>query len=240
MHSVWDKLDVREKALLVGFYALSLVLTALLAYGWGRNAGAQSLPTISMNTVPSPTVHTIDLDTPPSKPSEGASAPSPPEPPQPEPRPLTVHVAGAVQKPGVYTLAEGSRVADALRQAGGTKPNADTDALNLAEPLLDGQRIYLPRKNETAPATAASAQPPSTRWDAPRNAPADRVQFPLDLNRATADQLEALPGIGPVLAQRIVEYRRQVGRFQSVDDLLGVHGIGSKRLEQIRPYVVVR
>lgn len=240
MHSVWDKLDVREKAVLVGFYALSLVLTALLAYGWGRNAGGPHLSSASLNTLPSPTVHTIDLDAPPSQPSDETPPPSSPESPQPEPRTLTVHVAGAVQKPGVYTLAEGSRVADALHKAGGAKPNADTDALNLAEPLADGQKIYLPHKHETAPPTLASARSSSPQSDTSRIKPADRVQFPLDLNRATAEQLEALPGIGPVLAQRIVEYRQQVGRFHSVDDLLEVHGIGPKRLERIRPYVVVR
>ncbi len=236
MYSAWEKLDAREKAFVIAFYALSLVLTALLAYGWGREAGARTAPIESASMLSTSRVHTIDLNPPLPTPELSSSLPE--EAPSTEVREITVHVSGEVHKPGVYTLPEGSRVVDALNKAGDAKPSADTDALNLAEPLADGQKVHFPRKGETAPPSRSTPPPPS----ATASSPASRgsVQFPLDLNRATAEELEALPGIGPVLAQRIVEYRQQVGRFQSVDELIEVRGIGPKRLEQIRPYVVVR
>jgi competence protein ComEA len=150
-----------------------------------------------------------------------------------------VHVSGAVKKSGVYRLAPESRVADAIEQAGGATEHADLDALNLAEPIQDGQKIHVPRKGEVSAPTVASVPPSRTPRGTPQAAAAT-PQFPIDLNTATAEQLEAIPGIGPVLAQRIIEYRQTRGRFQSVDELLEVRGIGSKRLENMRPYVVVK
>lgn len=230
MHSIWEKLGRKERATLLGVYAASVGLALALGYGWGRG-GAQPLALQTDELNAASTVEVIDL-------SKADPAPSAADPPV-APQELVVHVSGAVKKAGVYRLSEGSRVADAIEQAGGAAENADLDALNLAEPLTDGQKVHVPRKGETPPASVAAATAPSTAAR-PERAAKPAVQFPIDLNTATAEQLEAIPGIGPVLAQRIVDHRRLHGKFQSVDDLLQVHGIGQKRLESMRPYVTVR
>jgi competence protein ComEA len=137
---------------------------------------------------------------------------------------LVVHVVGAVRRPGLYRLREGSRVADAVAKAGGATPRADLSLVNLAAPAADGTQVVVPRRT----ALAAPAPPGS----AP-GAPAGPVQ----LNSATVEQLDALPGVGPVTAQKIVDYRQQNGAFRSVDDLDAIPGIGPARLEQLRELV---
>lgn len=141
------------------------------------------------------------------------------------PRTVVVHVAGAVRRPGLYELAEGSRVDEALRKAGGPKPKAALELVNLAAPLVDGQQILVPvRENVTAaPAPVDPAQ----------SLPTAKVH----LNTATLEQLDTLPGVGPVTAQRILDYRTEHGSFQSVDELDAVSGIGPARLEQLKPLV---
>lgn len=136
--------------------------------------------------------------------------------------PLVVHVSGLVASPGVYDLPAGSRVRDAIQAAGGPLEEADVDSLNLAALLADGEKIYLPKKGEAAPATAGAE-------------PAGKV----NLNTATAAQLEALPGVGPVLAQRILDYRQRKGRFSSVRQLLEVEGIGDKKFASLKDHVTV-
>lgn len=145
---------------------------------------------------------------------------------------VVVHVAGAVVRPGVYRLAAESRLADALDAAGGPAPDAEPDGVNLAARLTDGERVYLPRKGEVAPSAAGSASPGSASAGAPAG--------PIDLNSATAADLEALPGVGPATAAAILEYRQQQGRFRSVEELLEVRGIGEAKLAAIRPKVRVR
>lgn len=238
MYSVWEKLEKREKVSLVGIYATSLVLVWTLGYGWGRSSTSRPMHIAGVGTQGSEEVIDLSQSSSPAATAPTEQATALESPPRAE---VVVHVSGAVKRAGVYRLAPESRIADALEQAGGVSELADLDALNLAEPLQDGQKIYVPRKGE------ASALPPiaSTVPRSARTAPTARtavsaVQFPINLNTATAAQLEALPGIGPALAQRIVEYRQMHGRFQSVDELLEVRGIGPKRLENIRPYVVVK
>ena len=139
---------------------------------------------------------------------------------------VVVHAAGAVRTPGVYRLANGARVGDLLEAAGGALPEADLDSVNLAQPLVDGERVYVPRRGEAVPVgggATAAAKPAG----------------PLDLNRATADELDGLPGVGPATAAAIVEHRGRVGRFRSVDDLLDVPGIGDAKLARLRPLVKV-
>jgi competence protein ComEA len=236
MYGTWEKLDKREKASLIGIYAASLALVWTLGYGWGRSSSASSsMQTAGVSTQGS--VEVIDLNQPP-KPEAAPTESTAPTEPTPSAE-VVVHVSGAVKRAGVYRLAPDSRVADAIEQAGGATEHADLDALNLAEPLQDGQKIHVPRKGEVSPPTVASVAPSRTPRSAPQAAAA-ATQFPINLNTATAEQLEAIPGIGPVLAQRIIEYRQTHGRFQSVDELLEVHGIGAKRLENMRPYVTVR
>lgn len=143
--------------------------------------------------------------------------------------PMVVHVVGAVRRPGVYRLQDGSRLMDAVRKAGGPRRDADLAGLNLAAPASDGQQVVVPVR-----ASAAGAAPPAPRV---ASGPA-AAGGPVSLSRATAAELEALDGIGPALAQRIVDWRDANGAFGSVDDLLDVPGIGEARLEALRARVV--
>jgi competence protein ComEA len=139
---------------------------------------------------------------------------------------VAVHVAGRVRHPGLVRLAAGSRVLDAVRAAGGTTPGADLDAVNLARKLVDGEQVRIPARGQ-----AATAAPPS-------GAPGAPAAGPLDLNTATAEQLDTLPGVGEVTAGRIVAYR-SAHPFTSVDELLEVPGIGQRRFEQLKDLVTV-
>jgi competence protein ComEA len=121
---------------------------------------------------------------------------------------VTVHIAGAVRTPGVYVLPAGSRVTDAIDAAGGAEEEAVTDAINLARPLVDGEQVRVPSQGEASAHGTASGD--------------DRI----NVNTATASQLEGLPGVGPVLAQRIVEYRERHGPFASLKALEAVSGVG--------------
>lgn len=155
---------------------------------------------------------------PPAPPIEAISAAES----MPSPVMLVVHVAGEVASPGIYELQAGSRVRDAIEAAGGARDSADLDALNLAALISDGEKVLVPVKGEI-PVTVAGSTPPGK----------------VNLNTATVDQLEALPGVGPVLAQRIVEHRQRKGRFTSVKQLLEVEGIGEKKYAAMKDQVTV-
>lgn len=148
--------------------------------------------------------------------------------------PVVVHVAGLVARPGLYRLAGGARVADALAAAGGAVPGADLSTLNLARVLEDGEQLIVAAPR--APGPASGAAPGALGGAA---AGAQRPDGKLDLNRATAAELDALPGIGPVLAGRIVAYREQHGGFRSVRDLRRVQGIGEKLYQSLAGLVAV-
>jgi competence protein ComEA len=135
---------------------------------------------------------------------------------------IVVDVAGAVRRPGLYRLGRGSRIADALARAGGVTRLADRAAINLAAPLADGMQVLVPRRAGLAVGEPEAGAPSG----------------PLSLNSATLEQLDALPGIGPVTAQKIIDYRREHGPFRSVDDLDAIAGIGPSRLENLRGLVV--
>ncbi len=145
-----------------------------------------------------------------------------------------VHVAGSVRIPGVYELPAGSRVDDAVLAAGGPTADADLDAVNLAGWLQDGQQVYVPAVGETVPPTAAAGTQSGTGTDV--GADAGR---PIDLNTATAADLEELPGIGPALAERILDWRTENGGFTSVDQLDDVSGIGPATMDRLRDLVTV-
>jgi len=140
-----------------------------------------------------------------------------------------VHVAGAVRDAGVYRLRAGSRVDDAIGRAGGATARADLSQVNLAAKLEDGRQVLVPRR---APATAAA--PAGGTASAP-GAPG----VPLNINAATLEQLDTLPGLGPVTAQKILDYREANGGFGSVEELGRVPGIGDKRLATLREQVRV-
>lgn len=139
---------------------------------------------------------------------------------------LYVHVEGAVHAPGLYLLPEGSRVVDAVGAAGGFADDADPAAVNLARQLGDGEQLHVPRLGETPPASA----------EAGGGVGADGI---VDLNTADLAALDTLPRIGPAIAQRIIDWREEHGRFTSVDDLLAVPGIGEKLLAGLRDLVRV-
>ena len=133
---------------------------------------------------------------------------------------LVVYVSGAVRRPGLYRLAQGTRIADALALAGGATRKADVTLVNLAAPLADGEQVVVPVRGAAA---AASGSLPTA---------------PVDLNSASAEQLDALPGIGPATAAKIVAFRQEHGPFHTVDDLDAVPGIGPSRIDQLKGLVI--
>ncbi|MDQ3385382.1 MAG: ComEA family DNA-binding protein [Actinomycetota bacterium] len=147
-----------------------------------------------------------------------------------------VHAAGAVGSPGVYRLAAGARVSDLLDVAGGPVPGADLDRLNLAAPLIDGERVFVPLPGQEVPAVAPSL---GGGGAGDGGAATLRPEAPLDLNRATLDELDELPGVGPSTAQAIVDERERRGGFTAVDQLLEVRGIGDAKLAALRERVRV-
>ncbi len=181
---------------------------------------------------------------------------------------IVVHVAGAVMRPGVYTVSTGSRVVDAISAAGGMTQNADHDALNLAAPAQDGSKIFVKQQGETDTAVAqpqrrilpGDASPaaqqinipaPANDSAAPSVSAATTAQTPaatpgtvrrgrksrdviVNINSATEQELQQLPGVGPSLAAAIISYRSEHGPFQTVDDLANVRGVGPTKLDAIR------
>src|SRR5262245_54927723 len=141
---------------------------------------------------------------------------------------VLAHAAGAVRQPGLYTLAEGDRVADLLDLAGGPTRAADLDRVNLAAPVADGSQVVVPRRGEPVP-------PPVATGGDGVDAPAALV----DVNLADPTELEVLPGVGPATAAAIVEYREANGPFTSVDELIDVPGIGEAKLAALADLVTV-
>jgi competence protein ComEA len=140
---------------------------------------------------------------------------------------VVVDVVGAVRRPGLYHLRQGTRIADAVALAGGSTPEADLALVNLAAPLADGEQVVVPSRSPVGGAIAAS---PPVAGASPT--------APLDLNTATAEQLDALPGIGPATAAKIVAFRQSHGAFHAVDELDAVPGIGPSRIAQLKGLVL--
>jgi competence protein ComEA len=157
--------------------------------------------------------------------------------PPPTTPPLVIQVSGAVAQPGVYHLVAGSRVLDAIQAAGGLLPDASAETINQAAPVQDGDLVWVPFK------TPLNEQPPGTQAALPSRlpeaVPSAAVRFPVNINTATADDLEALPGIGTELARRIIEYRTTNGPFSDPEDIQSVDGIGGGKFEAIKDLITV-
>jgi competence protein ComEA len=170
---------------------------------------------------------------------------------------IFVHVCGAVKRPGVLKLAVGIRAFEALQKAGGALSEADLNRVNLAALVVDGEQLYVPRKGEvleTKSKTRRTSKPKSspkpksltglkagvpvlTVAATPTPTP---IPWPLDLNAVTREELDAIPGIGPSLAERILQYRTEHGRFTVYEDLKNVKGIGPVMLERLRAYLALK
>ncbi len=230
--------DARTRAAL-----LVICLACLLGSGYILFAGHQAAPPPIVFSAP---------------PSGPVSDPAPPDVPHGK-SPLTVtapkrparvyvDVGGAVHHPALYLLPSGSRVMQAVRAAGGPTNVADLDAVNLAQPLTDGQKVFIPERIAVAsPTPAASAAPVrsggrehatknSVKEDAPGKLKAGSSEQ-IGLNSATAEQLERLPTVGPSMAARILAHRQQAGGFSKIEDLMLVTGIGPKKFAKIAPFV---
>ena len=177
---------------------------------------------------------------------------------------IYVHVAGCVEKPGLYELKQGARVNDALLAAGGMTKSADSDSVNIALPVKDGQQVYIPTRQEQQTVNAGVAKSPQEPQQAPKDWPQPSPPLPppdrldvtkdapeeeataigasptakVDINSAGIDELDTLPGIGPSTAAKIIEYRENNGPFTSVEQLMDVSGIGPAKFEAIREMVV--
>src|SRR6266702_1401220 len=165
----------------------------------------------------------------------GTTTPAAPLPPSPglgasatrAPRArVVVDVVGAIRRPGLYRLEQGARIADAVSRAGGATPKADLALINLAAPLADGEQVVVPRRGAAASGALGSS-----------GVPGAAATGPVHLSTATLEQLDSLPGIGPVTAQKILDYRQKHGAFTSVDELDAVPGIGPARLDQLKDLV---
>lgn len=150
--------------------------------------------------------------------------------PAPTEKPIIVHISGAVPRPGVYALPKGARVQDAVSAAGGFLAEADKESINLAQPLEDGQRLDIPFLEGFSPVLPTAV---IERSVSPQDT--DLV----NINTATSFELETLPGIGPTIAQKIIEYREQNGPFLSTEDIINVPGIGPGTYERIKGLITV-
>lgn len=152
-----------------------------------------------------------------------------------ETRSILVHVAGAVKNPGVYSLKEGERVKDAIEAAGGHMVDADILRLNLAQKLYDEDKLYVPKIGETPEDLEGTGLSGGSIVGL-----TSKDDGKVDINTASEAELTELPGVGPVTAQKIVDYRNTNGKFDIIDDIKNVSGIGDKKFEQIREKIKVR
>lgn len=152
--------------------------------------------------------------------------------PPPTKTPITVHVIGAVVRPGVYSFVEGSRVDDAVKAAGGLLAEADTNKINLAAKLEDGQQLQIPDTSGNVPGAASTSTGPFTVITTP--GATQNSSDLVNINTATLDQLDTLPGIGPTIAQKIIDYRTQHGPFANIEDIMNVSGVGPATFDNIK------
>lgn len=208
----------RRAVLGLGLVVLVAVLVAVVVV-WRAQPAAQAAPRVSRSPAPTSGAAQPQVSVSPLAVTRATGAQ------------VVVHVVGAVRRPGLVRLPAGSRVVDAVRAAGGETAAAEGASVNLARPLVDGEQVVVQRRGRPV----AAAVGPGTGGTVGGTAPAG----PVDLNTATLESLDGLPGIGPVLAQRILDWRTAHGRFSSVDELGEVSGIGEATLSDLRPVVTV-
>jgi competence protein ComEA len=169
------------------------------------------------------------------------------EPPQPTPvpaptatpGPIQVYVNGQVAAPNVYELPPDSRVGDAIEAAGGWTNEANTAVINLAQPLADGMQIYVPSETEIAAAPPPVVTEPDTLTRSGEGIDVTDSGGLVNINEATLDELDALPGIGPSTAQKILDYRDEYGRFNTIEELMNVSGIGEAKFGSVKDLITV-
>ncbi len=201
----------------------------------------QGSPETSSASVPPPSDAAREKPPQVHPPSAAAAEQPPPE--------VTVHVAGAVRKPGVYRLPPSARVDDALKAAGGATEKANTDAINLAAKLEDGQQLYVPSKEEqptggaqeSGPVNAPVTPPNMNRKSASSSGKLTTPgQGTININTASLEELQRLPGVGPSTAAKIIAFRSETGGFTAPEQLMDVSGIGEKKFAKMKPFVRVR
>jgi len=160
--------------------------------------------------------------------------------PAPTKVPVAVHVVGAVPRPGLYEFAEGARVQDAIDAAGGLLASSNVDAINLAALLTDGDQLVIPYKDGVAPTEDPTAVdlPGSTDTGDDGASGTDNPDL-VNINTATVEELDSLPGIGPTTAQRIIDYRTDNGPFTTIDEIMDVSGIGPSTFDEIKDLITV-
>jgi competence protein ComEA len=156
--------------------------------------------------------------------------------PPPTPEPMVIYVTGAVQKPGVYSIPINSRVIDAINLAGGLLPSADENSINLASKIKDGDKILIPFKRQTQSPGGTPAVPPQLQTK-PIQPATPSPSFPININSASIEELDTLPGIGPTKAQQIIIYREKNGAFSKPEDVQKVEGIGPSLFAQIKDLI---
>ncbi|MCB1018057.1 MAG: helix-hairpin-helix domain-containing protein [Acidimicrobiales bacterium] len=206
---------LRNSRLLAGLALTAAAALALLVL-WPRPAAPDpelTLPRASTTAGPSPVATTAP------------------------PGVLVVDVLGEVRRPGVQEVPTGARIADVVAAAGGLTERADRARINFAAPVVDGERVFVPAVGQTVPPVAVGAT--GAGGGGPSGDPAGTAGQPVNLNTATLEQLDTLPGVGPATAQAILDHRAEHGPFTSVDQLLDVRGIGDAKLAELRDLVVV-
>ncbi len=233
-----EEISLRQKLAVLAIVAVGAL--ALVVGVWTRRDGAGEVPRVQIIEPDGTAAAGLDDSSVSASPEAQSGTPA-----EQASSEVVVHVCGRVVKPGVYSLPAGARIKDAIELAGGAKPDADLEAVNLAARAEDGQQIYLPKVGAlSAPAppgrhdpAASRARPAASAVRAPKSASA---LGPVNINTAGPEELDRLPGVGPATAAKIIEYRRAIGGFTRPEDLLGVPGIGEKKFAEMKPYVVVR
>lgn len=205
-----NAIAARYRGYIVFCSVLALIVGGVIGYLTPR-------PGVVRSPMPRPIVVSTPLPTPTPLPTA-------------TPAPIRVYVSGAVHRPAVYTLPPGSIVQDALEAAGGATSEADLDCINLAQEVHDQQQVYVPRRGEASPPAAGVSGGRSTRGT---------TGAKININTATAAELETLPRIGPTMAQRIVEYREASGPFKTIEDIQNVPGIGPTTFAAIKDLITV-